>query len=185
MAEKLMEEAVKKWLQKQFGERKVAPQVPLENTRLDLVAYDKGRGVFWVVECKPAGREVEIGDAFGQVSTYRSKIERRTDEFIDSASDARIEMRFARWMEATDRGIRIRAEFYVALQDEACKDVACIREFKRRYPDVGIIRHKENGTCKQYIRDEKKQQNFDLARANVVPILLQGCWTAPALGQNL
>lgn len=184
--EKLIEDAVKKWLRnkKRFDEKKIASQVSLmvENRvecRFDVVAYDKDRGVFWVVECKPTSREVEISNAFGQAATYHSKIQRYPDQFVNSVSDEKIVMRYRRWAEATDAGRRIRVELYVALENEACRNLAAIRNFRKRYPEVGVIRYKEEGTCQDYLRDEKKEKDFALSRAETLTIMLNNPWSSP------
>lgn len=180
-----MEANVGKWLKARFDEDKVASQVPLKQAnsrnsgRLDLVAYDKKRGVFWVVECKPARTEVEISKAFAQARVYRSMIERSPDEFVDSASDGKLEMRFQRLMEATDRAIRIRVEFYVALKEKTCGNVSWIRNFKGQYPEIGVIRYKQNGTCRSYLRYANNRHDSELARAITVTIPIKGIWAAP------
>lgn len=188
--EKLIEDAVKRWLKnaKHFDEKKIASQVPLKlencvDCRFDVVAYDKDRGVFWIVECKPTSREVEISNAFGQAATYHSKIQRYPDQFVDSASEEKIIMRYRRWAEATDAGRRIRVELYVALKNEACKNLAAIRDFRKRYPEVGVIRYKEEGTCRDYLRDEKKEKDSALSKAETLTIMLNNPWSCP-LGQN-
>jgi transcription elongation factor len=67
-------------------------------------------------------------------------------------------------MEATDCGRRIRVEFYVALSTKACKDVDCLRQLKQQNQHVGVIRCKEDGACRHYVR-VNGERNYELAKA--------------------
>lgn len=160
-AEKVMEARVASWLTKRS--MIVARQIRLGDMRLDIVAYDKKKRLFKVVECKPAVHQTVVGQTFGQIAAYINRVTDRTDEFVDSFSD-QVKMRFGRWMQATEYGRRIKAEFYVALPEAACKDIECLRNLKRQHADVGIIRHKPNGQCRPYLR-ERNKPNYELARA--------------------
>ncbi|MFI5073231.1 MAG: hypothetical protein ACHP8A_20370 [Terriglobales bacterium] len=177
-SEAAMECAVASWLERRSV--KVARQVRLDNMRFDVVAYDKERGVFNVVECKPASGHTDIGKALGQLSAYRDKIRNKPDEFVDSVSE-KISMRFGRWMEATNCGRRIRITFHAALTDKALKDISRIRDFKEQYPHFGIIRYRKDGSVRGYIR-EGQEINRELARATMIEIALRSPWAAPKVG---
>jgi hypothetical protein len=182
MTEKQMEQAVKKWLEKK--KYLVGSQIPLIGKfRLDLVAYDKGNGVFRVVECKSTSDERTPEKAFGHVTTYIDAISRHVDEFVDSASRT-MKMRFGRWMEATDCGRRIQVEFFVALRDGACSRMQCIRDQKTRHSDVGIIRCKENSQCKTYMKNEDGTHNLDLSKAQIKTFSLRDHWRLPTGATN-
>jgi hypothetical protein len=175
MAEKEMEIAVSKMLA-QKG-MVVGHQVALGNFRFDIVAYDKTNRVFKVIECKLGSHQTGLGKTFGQLSVYSGRISSLADEFVDSASKKMEKMRFGRWMEATDCGRRIRVEFYVAVSNKACKDVDCLQRLKQQNQSVGIIRCKEDGTCRNYVR-VNGQPNYDLAKAACQVFLLSEHWLA-------
>jgi hypothetical protein len=175
MNEEFMETAVSKWLRK--GSVVVARQIPLANVRLDVVAYDKNTGVFKVVECKPTTSHTTVGKTFGQISVYLNKIQSQPDEFVDAVSE-KLTMRFRRWMEATAGGHRIRVEMYVALPHEALHDVSSLRNLKKQYPEIGVIRFKKDGTCKSFVREHQKP-NHELTRSEAKVIPLEGRWSNP------
>src|SRR2546422_1177435 len=104
-----------------------AREVRVGGCRFDVVAYDKKAKVFKVVECKRVSDPRRIGQTFGQVGAYRTIIEKQGFKFLDALSN-KLQMRFGRWMEATQWAARIQMEFYVALPDEACRDVERLRE---------------------------------------------------------
>lgn len=179
--EQEMETAVMQWLQ--GSNVKVTNQVRMEGVRFDVVAYDKLSRTFKVVECKPTYTDVDIGKAFGQICTYRDKIQHNPDEFVDAASRKdKITMRFQRWMEATNGAREINVQFYVVLTEKACSDVSRIRDFKTRYREFGIIRYKEDGTCRPYIKDGSNR-NTELARAETQTIRLRLPWSAAATSE--
>jgi len=177
VSEEIMESAVAKWLKK--SSVVVARQIPLAHARLDVVAYDKNRGIFKVVECKSTISHTTVGKTFGQLLTYLAKIQNQPDEFVDAVSD-KMMMRFQRWMEATDGGKKIRIELFVALPQDALKNLSSLRDLRKQYPGVGIIRFKKDGTCKDFVR-EGGVKNHELTRAETRPILLEGRWASPSV----
>jgi hypothetical protein len=156
--------------------KNAAREVEVGDCRFDVVAYDKKSKLFMLVECKRATDHRRVGQTFGQVGAYRGILERQGFEFVDAFSK-KFQMRFGRWMEATQWAEQIRVEFYVALTDEACKDVERLRGLKQQHPDVGIIRVKPDGVCRDYIRVQGKKDD-KLTRARAMTIRL---WTPEAI----
>jgi hypothetical protein len=140
MTETEMERHVKKWLERKNKKYRVGSQVRISGEhRLDLVAYDKSSGVFSVVQCKSTHEKSTAKKALDQVVRYRDAISRQPDKFVDLVS-CKMEMRFGKWIQATDCGRRIRVEFFVARRDSACDKTQHIRDQKSRHSSVGIIR---------------------------------------------
>ena len=165
MTETGMENLVKKWLKKK--KYRVESQVRiLGKHRLDLVAYDKRSGVFTVVECKSTSEKSTVNRAFDQLVRYRNAISRQPDEFVDRVS-SKMQMRFGRWMQATDCGRRVQVEFVAALRDGACNDIQCIRDQKARQSSIGIMRCKNNGKCKLSIKSEDGKRDAHLCKSEV------------------
>jgi hypothetical protein len=158
------------------GSNYVARQVPIDNARLDVVGYNKSDRVFKVVECKLTSHDTDLGRLFGQIMSYSDLISRKADAFLDSVSERMDRpMRFGRWMQATECARRIHIEFYVALTEEACKDIDRLRRLKRQYPTIGIIRCKEDGRCRSYAKEAGKHNN-ELCKAVAQTILLSDHW---------
>lgn len=147
-----------------------AREIKVGGCRFDAVAYDKKARLFKLVECKRVSDDRRIGQTFGQVGAYRGILEGQGFKFVDALSK-KLHMRFGRWMEATQWTARIQMEFYVALPDEACKDVERLKGLKQQHPDVGIIRVRPDGVCRDYIRVHGKK-NDELTRARAMTIRL-------------
>jgi len=160
-SEEKMAQAVEKYL----GHKNclTAREVPLDGCRLDVVAYDKTRRVFRVVECKDTSRAPSIGKAFGQLAAYFGMVSSHGHDFVDAASK-KLTMRYGRWMEATEGGKRIHVEFYVCLPDEACRRVELMQGLKKMLPHVGIIRFTMKGHCRNNIW-VKSRRDSKLAEA--------------------
>lgn len=165
----------------QFERKYAAREVPIKvqeleydinrDCKLDLVEYDKHKRIFKIVELKSGCSDATIRDAFTQLAGYREKLEGRADNFLD-AFTRKSPMRFGRMMEASLGGTEIRIEFYVGLTDEACKNVDRLHSWKSKYPDSGIIRVKEDGRLKDYIKEADGKHNYELAKARPVRFLL-------------
>jgi hypothetical protein len=138
---------------------------------LDVTAYDKAARLFKVVECKRVSDARRIGHTFGQTAAYMSVVAENGFGFVDALSK-KLHMRFLRWMEGTNNGTEIKVEFYVALPDDACEQVDLLRSLKRQYPDVGIVRVKPDGKCRDYVKDQgKRDRELTKARAVTIKIL--------------
>lgn len=142
-----------------------------KDCKLDLVEYDKQKKIFKIVELKSGCNDAIVRDAFRQLARYREKIEGRAYIFLD-AFTRKSPMRFGRMMEATSGGRQICVEFYVGLTDEACENVDCLRSLKREFPYIGIIRVKDNGRLKDYIKELDGTRNYELAQAQSLPFVL-------------
>lgn len=178
--EKTMQNNVAKYLGK--GSCEVAREIRLSTMRFDLVQYDKKRGVFKVVECKPTNSQTGIAKAFGQASGYQIKIRGLADQFVDAVSK-QMHLRFGRWMEATDRARRIRVEMYVSLPEKSCRDIQFLRELRQQYPGVGIIRCKKDGSCRPHLLIHSKQDR-QIAQSATETLLLECKWTPPSINVN-
>jgi len=135
---------------------------------LDVVAYDKTKRLFTLVECKLGTKPSSIGHAFGQIAAYSAILCEHGKAFL-KAFTRRVPLNYERQMEATDGSRKFRVAFYVALTDNACKRIALIRSVKKLLPGVGIIRVKPDGKCRTYLR-VKGQKEPTLARAAVMVI---------------
>ncbi|MGA9572209.1 MAG: hypothetical protein WBS17_19185 [Candidatus Acidiferrales bacterium] len=153
--EKTMATAVARWLKSERG--LAAQEISLGRNRFDVVAYDKKRRVFKVVECKLTTRESGIGKTFGQLASYTAGLSNRGYEFVNAASKNLKNISFNTWMEATSGGRTIQVEYFVALREKALKDVEFLRSVRKQVPGVGIIRYKENGQCKDNIWSHGKR----------------------------
>lgn len=163
-SEKQMSEGVARF----FGN--AALEIKVGHCIFDVVSYDKRKKLFRVVECKKTTRITGIGKTFGQVSAYSSVVAERAFKFVDALS-RKLQMRFGRWMEATENGRQIRVEFYVALTHDACKEVALLKTMKQSYPQVRIIRVKQDESVRGYIRYKgKKIHELAKARPTVIKI---------------
>jgi hypothetical protein len=150
--------------------KNAAREVKVGDCIFDVVAYDKGQRLFRLVECKLGSKAASIGHAFGQVAAYYAVVVDQGYHFVDTFSK-KVEprLRFGRLLEATE-GKQIRVEFYVALTDEACERVDLLRSVKRLLPDVGIIRVKADGRCRDHVHEHGKG-DYELAQAR--PMLIK------------
>ena len=161
-----MESAVAAHLQR------TARQVTLEGCRFDVVAYDKETQLFTIVECKRGRKAVDVGHAFGQISAYYALLARRGRVFVDKVGNKLPRMRYGRWIEATHRDRYIKVAFYVALRDRACEEQAdVIRAVKNLLTDVGVIRVKADGQCRDYLKNGN-QNDYRTAHARPMKIKL-------------
>jgi hypothetical protein len=169
-SEKNMAKAVARWLKSEKG--LAALEISLGGIRFDVVAYDKKRRVFKVVECKLTKRETGIGKTFGQLVSYTGTLSRRAYDFVNAASKKLGRMSFNTWMEATSGGRKIQVEYYVALRDTALRDVDFLYSIRKQVPGVGIIRCRGDGRCRNNIWVGGKR-NYDLPRAKTHTIRLR------------
>lgn len=147
----------------------------------DVVAYDKRDRLFRLVECKLGSQATSIGHAFGQLAAYYAILSARGRDFLDVFSK-KVPLRYGRLMEATEENRRIRVAFYVALTDRACKRVDLLRSLKRLLPQVGIIRVKDDGKCRDYLR-EHGERNHKLAEATPVAVEILRSRPIPKTGE--
>jgi hypothetical protein len=169
-SEKEMAKAVARWLKSEKG--LAAQEISLGRNRFDVVAYDKKRRVFKVVECKLTKRETGIGKTFGQLVSYTGTLSKSGYDFVNAASKRLGRMSFNTWMEATSGGRKIRVEYFVALREKALKDDDFLYAIRKQVPGVGIIRYKENGQCKNNILLNGKR-DYELCRAKARTIKLK------------
>jgi hypothetical protein len=165
-----MAEAVKKHLNKR---RVIAGrEIKLGRCRFDVVAYDKNARIFKVVECKLHSRPTSVGRTFGQAITYWAVIKGRALDFLDAASRKLPLMRYRRWLEATHGGKKITVAVYVALTDKACRQPEFL-ELRAQYPQIGVIRVKPNGRCRNALRRPDGTADSSAARAKLKTIGIQ------------
>lgn len=151
--------------------RRAAREIKVGDCIFDVVAYDKHRKVFSLVECKLGSKTATMGHAFGQIAAYYAIVAERGFDLVNALSK-KLPLSFRRLMEATDNGRRIQVRFYVALTDRACRRVTLIRSLKRLLPIVGIIRVKPDGKCREYLRlNGQKETKLAKARPTVIEIL--------------
>lgn len=148
--------------------RRSAREIRVGSCVFDVVAYDKGTRIFKVFECKRVSDARRIGQTFGQAAAYVSIVSENGFAFVDALS-RKLYMRFGRWMEGTNNGTEIKVQFYVALPDSGCENLDLLKSLKRSHPNIGIIRVKPNGNCREYIKDQRKR-DYELAKARPVTI---------------
>ena len=147
-----------------------AREVRVGDCIFDVVAYNKKEKSFRLVECKKTRKASGIGQAFGQLAAYSATIATHGREFLVAYSKKLdVPMHQGRWMEATDFYHRFRVAFYVALTDKACKRVDLLRSMKKILPNVGIIRVKPDGYCRNYLRIGK-QKDFELCQSHTMTV---------------
>jgi len=153
---------------------KSAREIRVGNCIFDVVGYDKRETLFRIVECKMGDHATSIGHAFGQISAYYAVLSALGRAFLNGYT-RKVPLRYERLMEATHDNRQLRVAFYVALTDKACKQVELIRSVKKLLPIVGIIRVKEDGRCRTWLRsDGKKDSKLAEAMPTVVEILCEG-----------
>lgn len=141
---------------------------------LDLVEYGKKKKTFKVVEFKSGHSTAIIREAFKQVAKYRAILEGRALTFLN-AFTRKSPMRYGRLMEATSGGKQIHVEFYVGLKDEVCcQHVDLLRVLKKRYPETGIMRVKDDGKIKFSVKDAGSKHDYRLAQAR--PVVFAITW---------
>ena len=101
-----------------------AREVRVGDCIFDVVAYNKKKKTFRLVECKQSQKASGIGHAFGQLAAYSATIAAQEQDFLENYSKKlAVPMHIGEWMKATDGYRRFKVEFYVALTDKACKRV--------------------------------------------------------------
>ncbi len=174
--ERGMEAAVAAWFESKG--HVVAQQIHLEGQTaqkrrrvLDVVAYDKAKRVFKVIECKASfGRGADE-----QIEKYRRLIESKPNKFLDAVSkNKKMKMRVGRWIQATNHGQRIRIEFYLALTDKDCK-AERVLELKRGRDWLGIMRFKSNGALAEDFHGENGKK-LKIGKPSRVKISLAANW---------
>jgi hypothetical protein len=149
-----------------------AREVRVRDCIFDVVAYNKKDRSFRLVECKRSRKASGIGQAFGQLAAYSATIATHGREFLVAYSKKlAVPMHQGRWMEATDDYRRISVAFYVALTEKACRRVDLLRSMKKILPDVGIIRVKRDGHCRNYLK-VGKLKDTRLAQPRIMAIKL-------------
>jgi hypothetical protein len=147
-----------------------AREVRVGNCILDVVAYDKEQKLFSVIECKLGSTVTRISETFGQIAGYQAELSARPHTFIDAFTDKpEVHLRWGRLMEATSGNRYIRVAFYVALTDEACAGIDLIRSHKQNHLNVGVIRVKEDGSCKDNLKADGRR---DLELAKAIPTVI-------------
>lgn len=150
--------------------RYAAREVRVDDCIFDVVAYNKKEKSFRLVECKKTRKASGIGQAFGQLAAYSATIATHGQEFLVAYSKKlAVPMHQDKWIEATGYYRRFRVSFYVALTDRACKRVDLLRSMKKILADVGIVRVKPDGYCRNYIRIGK-QKDFELCESHTVAV---------------
>jgi hypothetical protein len=147
---------------------KSALEVKVGACIFDIVAYEGKNRIFKIIECKLGTHVTTIGHAFGQISVYTAVLSSFERQFMD-AFTSKSPLRYERLMEATKDNTRLSVAFYVALTNGACRHLNVIRSLKHVLPNVGIIRVKDDGQCRSYLRDRGKADS-KIAKATPVAI---------------
>jgi hypothetical protein len=169
-SEKTMTKSVARWLKS--GKGLAATEISLGGSRFDVVAYDKKRRIFKVVECKLTKRKAGIGKTFGQMVSYTGVLSNRGYDFVNAASKKFKKLSFNTWMEATSNGRKIEVEYFVALRKEALADVEFLYSIRKQVPGVGIIRYCGASGCRNNIW-VRGRRDYDLPRARTHTIRLK------------
>lgn len=139
----------------------------------DVVGYSKSEKVFYVVECKKGSKATTIGHAFGQILAYKSLLGEKGYEFLEEFHDRLIRDRVRQIkfhdLEQAKEGENLRVKFYVALGEEACNRYDLIRLMKNSLGfKVGIIRVRNNGKCRFYIRTDEKANDTKICASEII-----------------
>ena len=111
--EKTMATAAARWLKSERG--LAAQEISLGRNRFDVVAYDRKRWVFKVVECKLTTRRIRNQVRHSvRLASYTAGLSNRGYEFVNAASKNLKNISFNTWMEATSGGRTIQVEYFVA-----------------------------------------------------------------------
>ena len=146
-------------------------EVKLGRGRLDVVAYDGKTKSFKIVECKVSSRPTSIAKTFGQAVYYLTSLKTRILEFLDAASRKLPPMRYGQWREATNEGKDITVAVYVALTHKACRQPE-FRAIRAEYPQIGVIRVRPNGRCRNSLLHSNGRADSKAAKARPKTIRL-------------
>ena len=144
------------------------------NCKFDVVGYNNREKAFYVVECKFGSDPVSIGHAFGQALAYRCLLEENGFEFkrkfVNELLAKSVKgIRYSDLEDLVNKPVS-NFRFYVALRERACMKYKLLKLIKRKLPEVGIIRVKEDGACRLYIRTEGNQKDYEISRSKLVSI---------------
>jgi len=171
--ESYYQEIIKRYINKKYQCATVR-ELNFGGPKFDVVGFSPDSGEFHIVECKKTSRLAGVGQAFGQILAYKAMILDAGEKFLNAflrhlAKDkiTRIPV-YSNVALFVDAG-KIPIRFYVALRDKACARPDILKLMKRDLKDVGIIRIKEHGQCRDYIRisGEKDYGLCDAARVEV------------------
>jgi hypothetical protein len=152
------------------GSKRTTREVRVSGCIFDVVAYDKEKRLFKLVECKLATSPTSIGRTFGQLASYHAAVMDQGYAFVTAVS-RRLPLSFHRLMEATNNATKIQVAFYVALTQKACLNLRLLKSLKSLLPSVGIIRVKPDGHCRGYLlRDGKRDDSISSAKAITIKI---------------
>jgi len=137
-----------------------------QNVEFDVVGYSGEDNTFHIVECKKSAKAAGIGHAFGQLLAYKAVLHQAGFKFLKEVIQHKPELVDL----VTEKGLQ--AKFYVALTDDACKNVELLRVMKKYLGDVGIIRIERNGKCRDYINVKEEGKNYEICKSKtvIVPI---------------
>jgi len=144
-----------------------------ERIFFDVVGYSKSERVFYIVECKRGSKATTIGHAFGQILAYKSLLGEKGYDFLEEFYNRLIIHRVKRIkfhdLEQAKEGENLRVKFYVALKEEACRRYDLIRLIKNSLGfKVGIIRVKNDGKCRFYIRTDEKAIDTEICASEII-----------------
>jgi len=140
----------------------------MQKCKFDVVGYNSTEKTFYIVECKAGRKATDIGHAFGQILAYKSVISDKGYDFLRQFNE-KSRVRFEDLIQAVQEK-RLRVRFFVALRQNACKNLQLLRLMKQSLPDVGIIRVRDDGACRPFIRVEGNVKDYDICKSQVMSI---------------
>ena len=152
------------------------PKFRFQNVEFDVIGYESDSNTFHIVECKKSAKAAGIGHAFGQLLAYKSVLHQTGYQFLEEfLKRARFNLALEDIVGPVTEG-KLRAKFYVGLVEEACKNVELLRLIKESLQNVGIIRVKESGICRDYIRIGG-EKDYELCQSKLANIPIRRIYT--------
>lgn len=144
-------------------------KIKIPHKEIDVIGYNPVDNVFCAVERKPGKSVVKLGQALGQILTYQSLLTEGGQEFLINFQDE-IEKNDRRQIDPGKLSKnRLRFKFYVAVDDDVCRNFKLLQWLKERIPHIGFIRM--NGKrCESYIKNDRGEKDERLSEAKVVKI---------------
>jgi len=148
--------------------RPAVREFQLQKCKFDVVGYNSNEKAFYLVECKAGRKATDIGHAFGQILAYKSVLSDKGYDFLKQFNE-KSRVRFEDIIEAVQEK-KLRVKFFVALRQNACKNFQLLRLMKQSLPDVGIIRVRDDGACRPYIRVEGNRKDYEICNSQLMSI---------------
>jgi len=151
-------------------------ELELESGRFDVVGYNQSEKTFVLVECKLDDSNTSIGQAFGQILTYKYIVSRYGYDFFkkfdEKLKKEGLSLKIDDVIQAYKEGV-VNFRFYVALSQSACKNYKLIHALKDDLKlKVGVIRVRNNGSCLLHIHTAGNKEDKEICESDQIPVTI-------------